>query len=516
MERRPQRDWPLPAAILALAALLRLPGFFSFFGGIGQKVLWYDEAYSTFFASQPLLEVIRLSGYDTTPGLFAVALHFWTMIVGSSSAALAGLPFLISLASIVVVYVLGKELAGRRAGLIAAFLLALSPLHIRYATEVRAYSLEFLLAALSALFMFRIISRPERRYVAYWAIFVVLGLYSHYTFFTVAFIESVMLAVCLRKQTKRLQGVVVAGAAAAFAYLPQLVLFRRWEDLKMSDAASSYFQRGFGHSDFSTVISYFATLALGERRFYALGFGAAAISILVGLAVMLLVLGGSQRKRHAALPAIGASLFAGIAILMALRFIYSPRYYLIFVLPFVLFVGLWLAELRGRRLAQALSALVLITAVPATFGAIPTPATSFTYYGKSFSDRVASEARPGDLVLLDHFSDILFRRYYAGSAEAALFFPKRGANVSDLAERFGSCDYDYISTADEATLESLTAGHDRVWTVDYFPQRTSIQDPAGFKKRWFEAHFRLAETVEYPASAPVGTQKVLLLRYDRL
>jgi 4-amino-4-deoxy-L-arabinose transferase-like glycosyltransferase len=501
--------------ILVVAAAVRLPGFFSFDGGrISEKVLWYDEAYSALFASLPLPETVRLSGYDTTPTLFAVFLGIWTRAFGDGVAVMALLPYLLAIASIVVVREAGKALGGERVGVAAAALVAIDPLHIRYSTEVRAYSLTFLAAALSALFLIRFLKRGKGVDGALWAAAIVVGLYSHYTFLFVAFIEAAVAFAGVFRTRRLLRLTIGLGAAAVVACIPQLVLFKRWGSLVAGAGATAHFQRGFSHGDLGTPITYLASLAFGERMFYPLTASAASATLAAGLAVGAGMAAIVFRRRSPAAMALAASVAGGIVLMMAFRFIHAPRYFLPFVLPLALLAGLAFRSHSDKR-APWMAAALVAAAIPAAIAARPAPAASFVYYAPAFADAIERQEREGDLVLVDHFTDVLFRRYYDGRSDVALFFPARGRNVADLAERFGSCDFNLISAADGPTLEALTAGRDRVWTVDYLPQRTSVQDPAGIRRSWFEERFRLAGATPYPADAPPGAQQVVLLRYER-
>ncbi|PWZ67890.1 glycosyltransferase family 39 protein, partial [Staphylococcus pseudintermedius] len=68
--------------------------------------------------------------------LYYILLRVW-MQFGTSDAWLRGLSVLFGLGSVFLTYQLGRRLAGEKTGLLAALLLALSPLFINHAQEVR-------------------------------------------------------------------------------------------------------------------------------------------------------------------------------------------------------------------------------------------------------------------------------------------------------------------------------------------------------------------------------------------
>lgn len=514
--RSPARAAAAVAFIAAGGALLRLPMFATVVQGTASsKLLWYDEAYAIFIAGRGFLEAFRLSGADTTPGLFVVLLHAWMAVAGDATAALAAFPFLWSVAGIAAAYLLGKELGGVRAGIIAALLVAADPLHVAFATEIRTYSLLFAVAALSLLFLSRYARTGRIADLAAWAAASLAGFYASYTFLLLFIPQAAFAALQARRKPAELRRLALAAAALAAGYLPQILLYRRWGDFFAAPGApSSFFVRGFGHGGATAFFTYFSSMAFGPSAFYPSTVAGGIASFAVGVAVAAALAWAAARAwKEPRTRLLAACVFGGILLAMAGRFIFAPRYYLAFVAPAA---ALAAAAIAGMKRPWAVAAPLVLALAVVSLGADRVPAPdAYKYYGKDFADTIAADAAPGDLVLADHFTDMLFRRYRPGRAEVALFFPKEGKNVTDLAERFRWVDYDLISEADFPTLEALTAGRSRVWTVDYEPQRSSLQDPAGIKRRWLDAHFTLAEAKEFPAGTPDGFQKVVLLLYQR-
>jgi len=512
---------PLAMFIVVTAAfVVRLAMFMTNIGGvIFGKILWYDEAYSVFFAEHSLAEVIRFSGLDTTPPLFAVLLHFWTKAAGGSVLALSFFPFIFSVAAIPLVYLLAKEFFGARAGWLAALLVALNPLHVKFATEIRTYSLIFCLAVLSLIFLRRFMDKRRTRDGLWWAAVSVLGMYAHYTFLFFFVLEDLyILAEMSVGRFKAVRKWLWLQAATAAACLPLVFLFQRWSDLVYGGGAgNSYFSRAFGHGTPLSFLNYFAALFFGERRFYAETWFWAIVSLGLGVLVIAwLAAAAWQRRGDRGAALLAFMTFGGIVVFMAAGFIYDPRYYLIFVAPAVVLAASSLAPARGWRLPAAVAAVVLCLFMPLTGALEVTPALTFKYYAPYFAEKLEVQEQSGDLLLLDHFSDTLFRLYYRGRSETKVFFPMRGRNATDMFERFRYFDYDLMAPADTATLAGLTAGHDRVWTIDYYPQRTSLQDPTGLKRRWFSENYLLKQAIEFPPGGEEPeAQKTLLLLYEK-
>ncbi len=515
---RPKRpaDPALLAGILVAAAAVRLPMFWTSIGGLTTaKIVWYDEAYSIFFASRGLIDAVRLSGYDSTPGLFVALLSAWMKIFGGSIPALAAMSFAFSLLGVWLVWRLGRGFFGDRAGLLAAGLAALDPLHVKFATEIRGYSLLFCLAALSLICLRRFAVRQDAKSGAAWIAVSVLGLYGHVTFGVFLLLENLFLLE--RRAAGRFRAVrtwlwcLAAGAAGC---LPMLLIFRRWHDFFVHAGGSSFFSRAFGHGGVLASLTFFSSILFGERRFYPASLAGGLLSVALGAAAAAgLGFAAYRLRRDEGARLLGIVLFGGAVLFPLIGLVYDPRYYLVYAVPAAALAAGALVRLPARRFPAAVIAGILILAAPVVEAWSVTPALAFKYYAPSFAAAIRAEAGPGDLLLLDHFTDILFRRYDPGAVPSAIYFPDQGRNVTDIYERFRLFDYDLITDADLPTLERLTAGAGRVWTVDYSPQRTSIQDPGGLKRGWLDRHFVLDKVWEFPPSD--GRQSTQLLLYSR-
>jgi 4-amino-4-deoxy-L-arabinose transferase-like glycosyltransferase len=141
--RSSRRSDALLVALLTLLALLLRAARLDF------QPLWWDEGYSVWFAHQPLADMIRLTALDIHPPLYYALLGGWSKLFGLGPVALRWLSVAAGVAAVPLIYLVGYGLSGRRVGLIAAFLLAINPLHIYYSQEVRMYALVALWALLA-------------------------------------------------------------------------------------------------------------------------------------------------------------------------------------------------------------------------------------------------------------------------------------------------------------------------------------------------------------------------------
>lgn len=153
-----ERQAAADAAALAVLALLALAIRLC---GLGRESLWVDEALSVKLARRPLVEVIAATSQDGHPPLYLTALHFWIGRFGAGETSVRGLSTLFALLALPAAYAVGRVLMGRRAGLMAALLLACSPYDVYYSQEARNYSLLVLTTLLSFLSFVRVDARER-------------------------------------------------------------------------------------------------------------------------------------------------------------------------------------------------------------------------------------------------------------------------------------------------------------------------------------------------------------------
>lgn len=140
----------LIAFILVLAAVLR-------FLDPDRTSLWYDEAVSWQQSSGSFSQMISLVAADNYPPLHNIMLWLSMPVLGDGEYALRLPSILMGLLTVWLVYRVGKALFAPEAGLLAAFLLTISPFHIWFSTEARMYAvfaamgMAFLLAAVALL-----------------------------------------------------------------------------------------------------------------------------------------------------------------------------------------------------------------------------------------------------------------------------------------------------------------------------------------------------------------------------
>lgn len=145
--------------------------------------LWGDEGWSFYFAMQSFPRLLALTAIDIHPPLYYIFLKSWLWIAGPGPEAARMLSVFFGTALIPVVAILGWRLFERRVGVVAAGLVALMPLAIYYAQEVRMYGLVTLLGAMSVYFFCRLETTPpahRRKWLLAYVITTTAALYTMY------------------------------------------------------------------------------------------------------------------------------------------------------------------------------------------------------------------------------------------------------------------------------------------------------------------------------------------------
>jgi len=437
--------------ILAVGLAVRLLG-------ISKESLWLDEATSLMLARMPVGDLIGWTAADIHPPLYYVLLHYW-LGFGESELVIRGLSTLAGLLTVVVVYGLAVQLFDRRTALHAAGLLAVTPVHIWYSQEARMYAWVTLWIAASL--WFALLAWRERRMV-FWVAYVltsVAGLYTHYYAVFGLGLANLFFAYLLvrrRLDVRTLGGWVLAQGAIFVLFLPWLPTFL----LPITVGGGGWITMGAGRPSIAVIAQTAVLYMVGTgRELYPALLRRLGYVLFVGLFAWGLWPGRQSpredsrllnRAESVALCACYLAIPPVIAWSASQLFkpMYSARYMLPFVVPFVLLVARGVSRLSVPAVRGLVAGLLVAVM---SFGIWAQVAKEEKPDWRGWAARIASRSQPGDVVLfMPGWHAKPFDYYARGALELE-------SDVPIPVPRYGSQAMDAV---DEAVR-----GHQRIWFV---------------------------------------------------
>ena len=411
----------LLAGILLLAGLLR-------FWGLSSESLWLDEATSLVVADNTPAHIVALTAADIHPPLYYLLLHIW-LVFGQSEVAMRSLSAAIGLLSVAALYGLGRDLWGQTAGLLAAMLLAVSPLHIWYSQETRMYGLMALWAILSSWLMFRAWERGGRLNWAGYALVAALGMYTHYYMGFVLLAQNLFVGYLLLRRRVNKQTLI----HWIIAQLAWIVLFAPWIPTVISQIGGeggAWVAHAVGRPTPQVLWDTFIGFTIGPVRemmpvWVRRGAYAAYLAILVGAIWTILrpdreAEGGESIQLWSVADRgvfclLWCAAPIGIVWLASqVKPMYSLRYLLPFLPPFYLLLAVSVRALMKRWEAAGV-ALIGLLVILNLGGAWMMEGTMQKPDWRGLTAYLVERADDGDTVMPEPFWNAKPLRYYAGS-----------------------------------------------------------------------------------------------------
>ena len=351
------RLWPLGGTLL-LAGALR-------FYALARESLWLDEATTIVVARQSLLEIVSQAATDVHPPLYYLLMHGW-LLLGESETILRAFSVLVGLLTVPLIYGLALSLFNRRVGLLAAFLLALSPLHVTYSQEARMYVLAAFFVCGASWVLVRIVSQRKPAswgWLLGYALLMALSFYTHYiTLFTPVFHAFYVGHVASRRQLSRhrIKGWLAGLVGAVVLFLPWLPTFLR----QTFQGSAGWIALVAGTPTLTSLADAAMDFTVGPGGTYPLWLGRIGLVLALGLGLIALV--RSQRLSSAVpSPIVFVLLYAwgtlGIVWLVSqVRPVFLSRYLLVFLPGFILLLARGLDALPRTWLRLSILAALLL------------------------------------------------------------------------------------------------------------------------------------------------------------
>jgi mannosyltransferase len=396
--------------IVGVAALLR-------FLTLDVQSFSNDEAFTVGLAAGELdavLSTVRTT--ESSPPLYPYLAWGWEKAFGTGEAGMRLLPALLGTLLVPVTWAAARVTLPGRCALIAAALVAFSPLLVWYSQEARAYALLALLATLAFLFFVRVLRAPGRRDatvtrdLALWSLLSAAAVLTHY--FAVVPLAAQVLWLLAERTDLRRRVVLsaIVPIAAGVALVPLLRdqnenVPRAWtESFSLSNQLRGSVQ------EFAVGLRW-TWLVQRPGVLVILGLGAAAL--------VLLVARGTRAERSGAAPAAGVALAVLVAPVVVSLFgdnLVASRNVIAAWPLGAIVVGAGLGAAGARRVGTAL-AVALCAAMLAIDVSRP---LEDRLQRDDWEELMASSGRPGP----DEAVAVL--RGFENSRVAALYLPGGG------------------------------------------------------------------------------------------
>ncbi len=475
--------------IVAIAALVRCTT-------LSFQSLWLDEVYTLTEAGRPWGDLfLALFLPQQAYPLYILGMRLWSGLLGTGEVALRLPAALAGLATVPLLYLLGRRLFDRRTGLLAALLMALSPPAVWYSQEARPYAFVLLLSTLAWLLLWEADERPARR--TWWA----LGLVALLFLLTHRLAAVLSLVGQLLYLTYRAYGGRFARHRRLLVGLLLLILLAAVVGLWFALGATGA-ERQFGaERDWSTPLQTFTQFSLRlspfppepgqgpDRRDWLLPF---ALVALAGLVSLLLDLRerGRVRRRAVLLLLFFLAPPGAFFLLYAIRPFYHERYLLPALPAYLLLLAVGISSLwkgAGRlagnapRLPFALGALPLAFALflpLASWRQVQDWSLSAVPSKEQFREATAYLQRhlhPDDLVIVHPGYILPAVEYYRQN------LPRIPLDLHTLGDPSSE---NYTFRDFEADMDDLTRGRRRAWLL-IAPYHAETWDPQRWVLEWF-------------------------------
>jgi mannosyltransferase len=452
--------WAGPAVAVAIVLVGVVARF------VQRSPLWLDEALSVNIAQLPVRDLLEALWHDGHPPFYYLLLHFWMRLVGEGDFAVRALSGLFAVASLPLVWVAGRRLAGRSGAMWALLVASTSPYWVRYATETRMYSLVMLLVLVGYLLLSDALVAPTWRRLLGIALVSGLLLLTHYwAIYLLASVGLLLVVRAWRRPTDRPATVRVAAAVAAGG-----VLFLPWLGGFLYQAAHTGTPWGEPFRPTAILQATLADMGGGDFTEGAL-YGSAVLVLTlvalftvrtVGRELTLDVLTAPLVRREVLV--VGCTLAIGAVAGYATNAAFQSRYAAVIVPLILLAAGIGLTRIPGR--ARLVAAAVY-------FGLSALGLGWVNYYQRTQSAdlaaAVAERAQPGDVVVYcpDQLGPAYSREMPDGLVHMA--YPTLGSpdrvDWVDYAERNQAADPAAI--ADEILARADGNAVFLVWMADY-------------------------------------------------
>lgn len=404
-------SWPeRRRTVLTLLILILFVGAVSAVA-LAKQSLRLDEAQSLWQTSRSPMTIFNIISQDVHVPLYSLILHFWQVLFGNGVTGARTLSLIFYVATIPMVYLVGRETLGRTIGLFSAVLFAISPFMNWYGNEIRMYTLLTLLSVISHFFFLRVFRRGSAGDWFGFGLTTVLGMYTHY-FFAFILLGQALFYLAYRTQFPRrsFRKFLLVAVILALAFAP-------WIWLVLHNGSAGNTRPNLASPSSVDVFNTFSQFLFGFQNDHlnALILSLWPVSVLLGFFALRK---GRQVSPNAVYFFIATTLpiVAAYVISVVATPVFLSRYLVISLPPLYLFVG-WLFAGYTPKLAKVVRTMLIIGMLVTLAYETLSPAVPVKEDYRTASETIAAETGPQDVVILSApFTVYPFEYYYQGPA----------------------------------------------------------------------------------------------------
>ncbi|MGK2896273.1 MAG: glycosyltransferase family 39 protein [Candidatus Saccharimonadales bacterium] len=337
--------WPHTGKVILLLSVA-LYVIFTLFQ-INRWSIWFDEGFSLYLTRYDFGQIAHFTALDVHPPLYYWVLKFWTSLFGTSDVAYRSLSLTFGVVTIVLVYFLIRKLFDTKAANWVVFLLALSPMLIRYGQEARMYTMVTAIVFGATYVLIRAMESKKTRYWVIYAVLLAAGMWTHY-FTALAWLAHwVWRLIVVRhdeKKSRRLK--TFFSREWLLVHMGAIALFLPWIKIAV-DQLTTVQVYGFwiGPVTADSVTNFLTTFLLFRQHDHTQGWFAVLFYGTVMLLGVLLYKTHKQLKSNVGYSLVLCSILVPLVLLIVMslppaRSSYIERYILSAIVAMSLLLGL--------------------------------------------------------------------------------------------------------------------------------------------------------------------------------
>lgn len=461
------------AAIVVAGAALRLTA-------LNRQSLWFDEIDVVVRAQRPLDQVLRtfVAAGENGP-LYNILLALWVRLAGISEIAVRAPSAVAGVVGILLIYLLGRRVAGSTAGLIAAGLLAISPYHVWYSQEAKMYAMVLLLALASTYALVEALARNQRWWWVAYAAATTLLFYSHVATVLVFAAQSLYAGYTIllrRAWPGRARGWLLAVAVLTLPYVPIAL----WA-LRVIGGQVATWQPSVGLWD---ALKIFA-IKFAINRYTIVDQERAAIlyALLAGVGLIALALRRQSARWWLLLLSLSVVPVVGLWLVSLRQSVFSDRYAIVALPAYLLLVAAAVAWLIRHRRLWPLGIVAVFLLISFAWGPLRDVNRSHGAEKEDWRSAyawVADHAQPGDVLLVTPGYLITTYDYFAQRE------PRLAQYQAIAMPSFTAVDW--FHERDMVWLLQEKAGSATGFWLIQSPDRVGVDDPERILEGWLATH----------------------------